>query len=301
MPEYSGQQTPSNQTPKPPQVRRKPTKLWLNILLYVATLVSTLFAGAFQATGSFLPAIRNLHLGFPFSLSLMAILTAHELGHYFASRAHRVSASLPYFLPVPHPLVGTFGAFIRMRDKIKNRRALIDIGFAGPLAGLLVAVPIMLVGLTHSTVIPLSQVVGKQVWPLLGGGIFFKLAAYAIHGMLSPEQGLQLHPMAYAAWIGLWVTSINLIPIGQLDGGHISYALFGRYHNIIARISFVGMLALGFLWMGWFFWAILTMLVVRFGHPPPEDDKLPLDGKRKLLGILAVIVFLGTFLPVPFF
>jgi membrane-associated protease RseP (regulator of RpoE activity) len=275
--------------------------LWINIGLYIATLASTLFAGAFQATGDFTSAVSNLYLGLPFSLSLMAILTAHELGHYFASRAHGVTSSLPYFLPVPHPLVGTFGAFIRMRDKIHNRRALLDIGCAGPFCGVLVAIPLMFVGLRFSTVVPLSEVVGKQAWPLLGGGLFFKLTAYSIHGILSPEQGLQLHPIAYASWIGLWVTSINLIPIGQLDGGHIAYALFGRYHGIIARVAFVGMLVLGLLWMGWLFWALLTMLVVRFGHPAPADDKSPLDWKRKVLGVIALVIFIGTFLPVPFF
>jgi membrane-associated protease RseP (regulator of RpoE activity) len=274
---------------------------WLNILLFFATIISTLFAGAFQETGTFSDAIANLHLGWKFSFSLMGILLAHELGHYFASRIHNVPSSLPYFLPVPHPLVGTFGAFIKMRGKISDKKALLDIGVAGPIMGLVVAIPLLFFGLSKSSLVEITDVVGHQMMPLLGGSILFKFISFIIFGYVPPELGIQLHPVAYASWLGLWVTSINLIPMGQLDGGHISYAIFGKWHKWISYGVFIVMIILGiFFWLGWLFWAFITSIIVRFKHPPPEDNIAPIDNKRKIIGIIALILFILTFLPIPF-
>jgi len=276
-------------------------RYWVNLVLFLATMVSTLFAGAFQITGSFRGALSNLNLGMPFSFSIMFILLSHELGHYFTSRYHKVQSTLPYFLPVPHPLVGTFGAFIKMRGKIMDRNALIDIGSAGPFAGLLASIPILIIGMKLSTVVPLDTVVGKQIMPTLGSSILFRTIAYLIKGYIPHDMGIELHPMAYAAWIGLWVTSINLIPMGQLDGGHVSYALFGKKSIWIARGFFVAIMILGIFWMGWLFWGLFTAFIIRFYHPSPVRDDIPLDRKRKLLGIMAMILLVITFLPVPFF
>ena len=149
-------------------------RVWLNILLFVATIISTLFAGAFQQTGDFYEAIYNIQIGWKFSFSLMGILLAHELGHFFASVYHKVPASLPYFLPIPHPLVGTFGAFIKMRGKITNKKALLDIGVAGPIMGLVIALPLLFFGLKHSVLVNISDVAGKQLMPLLGGSLLFR-------------------------------------------------------------------------------------------------------------------------------
>lgn len=276
-------------------------KYWLNIILLFATILSTLFAGAFQETGKFVDSVRNLGLGLPFSFSLIIILLSHELGHYFASRYHNVPASLPYFLPVPHPLVGTFGAFIKMKGKIRDRNSLMDLGAAGPFAGVIVAIPILIIGINHSQVVPLSEVVGKQLWPTLGASILFRSIVYALKGYIPGDMGLMLHPMAYAAWIGLWVTSINLIPIGQLDGGHILYALLRKKSIWVSRVVFILILLMGLLWMGWLFWGFFTAVVIRFHHPPPLDDEKPLDRKRKIVGVLSIILLVITFLPTPFF
>ena len=276
-------------------------KYWVNLVLFLATILSTLFAGAFQITGNFKDSLSNLILGIPFSFSLMFILLSHELGHYFTSRYHKVQSTLPYFLPVPHPLVGTFGAFIKMKGKIMDRNALIDIGSAGPFAGILASLPILIIGMKLSTIVPLDTVVGKQIMPTLGSSMLFRIVAYLIKGYIPSNMGIELHPMAYAAWIGLWVTSINLIPMGQLDGGHISYALFGKKSVWIARGFFVAIMILGILWMGWLFWGLFTAFIIRFYHPSPVRDDIPLDRKRKFLGILAMILLIVTFLPVPFF
>ncbi|MGQ9705392.1 MAG: site-2 protease family protein [bacterium] len=276
-------------------------RYWINIILFLATIISTLFAGAFQITGNFRNAMLNLNLGAPFSFSIMFILLSHELGHYFASRYHKIPSTLPYFLPVPHPLVGTFGAFIKMKGRIMDRNALIDIGSAGPFAGLVASIPILIIGLKLSTIVSLDSVVGKQIMPTLGSSILFRVVSYLVKGYIPPEMGIELHPMAYAAWISLWVTSINLIPMGQLDGGHVSYALFGKKSIWIARGFFVTIMILGIFWMGWLFWGLFTAFIIRFYHPSPVRDDIPLDRKRKFLGIMAILLLVFTFLPVPFF
>lgn len=292
-------------TEESPQIKRQELSLknvWLNLVLFAATIVSTLFAGAFQQTGSFSEAILNLQLGWKFSFALMSILLAHELGHYFASRFHNVPSSLPYFLPIPHPLVGTFGAFIKMKGKISDKKALLDIGVAGPIMGLVIALPLLFLGLKFSTLVEISDVAGKQWMPLLGGSLLFRFFSFLVFGSIPHNIGIQLHPIAYASWLGLWVTSINLIPMGQLDGGHISYAIFGKYHRWVSYGVFFSLVVMGiFLWIGWLFWAFITSIIVRFHHPPPEDKLIELGLKRKIIGVVALILLVLTFLPVPFY
>ncbi len=240
---------------------------------------------------------QSLIKGLPFSLTLMFILLSHELGHYFASRYHGVSATLPYFLPAPS-LIGTFGAFIKIKDPMPNKRVLFDVGIAGPLTGVIVCLPILIYGLAHSkTIITPLPAHGL----ILGENLLFKILTYLIWGHLPPNTNIVLHPMAFAGWIGLFVTALNLIPVGQLDGGHVTYALLGEYlHAKLSQSMLIILVALGiFTWQGWLIWAVLLILL-GLEHPPPVDSESPLDFKRKCVGLIALGIFVLTFTPTPF-
>jgi membrane-associated protease RseP (regulator of RpoE activity) len=254
---------------------------WLNILLFALTVCSTYLIG-----------------GFWYSLSLISILLAHEMGHFVMSRRHGVPASLPYFLPVPVPPFGTFGAIIKMRGRMSSRRALFDIGVAGPLTGLLVTLPAIIIGLLLSKPVLLAK--AQDHFFHLGDSLLFVLVEKAVLGDLPEGYDLCLHPVAYAGWVGLFVTALNLLPVGQLDGGHIVYALFGRKSKIIFGLTIT-------LWMGisiFFYvgWTLMIVLVLLFGlrHPPPLDDITPLDLRRKILGGVVFSLFILSFTPVPF-
>jgi membrane-associated protease RseP (regulator of RpoE activity) len=238
----------------------------------------------------------GVRAGFPFAITLMTILLSHEMGHYVMARAHRVDASLPYFLPAP-PLFwfGTFGAFIRMRTMPPHRRALFDIGAAGPWAGFVVAVPALILGLSLSTVQPLQPHEGGLI---LGDSLLFSWLTQAVLGVSSDEVTVLLHPIALAGWFGLLVTCLNLLPVGQLDGGHVSYALFGRHHRWIARgvLTFVVVLGIGG-WLGWFVWALL-FLIVGLDHPPTWDP-VALDRPRQIAAVLTFVLLILTFMPEP--
>jgi membrane-associated protease RseP (regulator of RpoE activity) len=273
----------------------------LHAALFLATLFTTTFAGALRDYPDpvfLLTHPQHLVSGLPFSLTLLAILTAHELGHYFVSRRHRVEVSLPYFIPAPS-LIGTFGAFIRMKSPVTNKRALLDIGVAGPLAGVAVTIPVLLVGLAWSEQIPALPGVSPPGLEL-GESILFKMIQYVVLG--SPKAvHILLHPVALAGWLGLLVTSLNLIPVGQLDGGHIAYALLGeRLYAVVSRLVFAALLLFGALgWHGWLVWAGL-LFFMGFRHPIPLDSWTPLDPSRRLLGLATMGLFLLTFTPVPF-
>ncbi len=269
---------------------------WINLVLFLLTVISTLFVGTLHAGKNPFSNLFNLVYGIPFSASLIAILGSHELGHYLLSRIHGVRSTLPYFIPVPHPLVGTLGAFIKIKSPIPSRRALLDIGAAGPLTGFIVAIPVTFMGLKLSTVVSATQAGGL----FLGEPLIFKILSH-LAGIHVPEgKDLFLHPMAFAGWIGFFVTGLNLIPIGQLDGGHISYALFGAHHRKIAYVSLLALAVMGFLWVGWWTWAILVMILgVR--HPAPLNEVSKLDRKRVIVGAISFVVFVLTFIPRPFF
>lgn len=279
----------------PQRLERPRRRVLVNAALFVATIGTTLAAGTWQRGGNLLRPADWL-LGVPFSASIMAILLCHEMAHFFASMRHRVRATLPYFLPVPHPLLGTFGAVIKMESPIPDRRALLDIGAAGPLAGFLVAVPLTVVGLHYSAVVAPGAAGAGTV--IFGDSLIFKFLTYVVKGPLGGLD-VSLHPLALAGWIGLWVTSVNLLPIGQLDGGHVSYALLGKYSIWVARGAFLALIPLGLVWTGWFFWAFLIILLVRLRHPPPIDDAMPLTVARRIVGWAVFAVAVLTFIPAP--
>ncbi|HEY7533681.1 MAG TPA: site-2 protease family protein [Nitrospiraceae bacterium] len=276
----------------------------LPIGLFIVTIFTTLWAGAYQTyTGAvrgpvqfLLDSPDSLWRGIPFAATLLTILVTHEFGHYFFSRVHRVPASLPLFIPGPPHFIGTFGAIIRMRAPIMNRRALFDIGVAGPLAGFAVAVVALIVGLKLSTVVDRATTYGLQ----LGEPLLLQFISWMVVGALPPQADVLLHPIAFAAWFGLFVTSLNLIPIGQLDGGHVAYALWGSRQRTMAFAIVPVLIVLGFIgWPGWFLWAFMAGLW-GLGHPPVRDAELPLGTGRILVGWFALLVFALTFAPIPF-
>ncbi len=271
---------------------------WLHVVLFLATLATTTLAGAFGAGENPFVSPPALLAGLPFSLTLLAILFSHEMGHWLLARHHRVPTSLPYFIPAPPFLVGTFGAFIRMRGTPRSRQALFDIGAAGPWAGFVVALPAIMLGLAWSEVRPLeaSAALGLS----FGNSILFAGLTQLILGVHPDDVTILLHPVALAGWFGLFVTFLNLLPVGQLDGGHVAYALFGRSHRWIARLFMGVLLVLGIQgWDGWFLWVFLLAFVIRVDHPDTADRETPLDRRRKLAAWLTVLLFVLTFMPEP--
>ena len=276
----------------------------LPLALFLLTIFTTLWAGAYQAYGGTIRGPVNflwehpdmLWNGIPFAGTLLFILVTHECGHFVLSKIHRVPASLPLFIPGPPHFIGTFGAIIRMRGPIMNRRALFDIGVAGPLAGFIVAIVALVVGLSFSTVVDRAATYGLQ----LGEPLLLKFMSWLIIGPLPAQADVLLHPVAFAAWFGLFVTSLNLIPIGQLDGGHVAYALWGSRQRTLAFAILPLLIVLGFVgWPGWFVWAFMAG-IWGLGHPPVVDPRVPLGRGRVLVGWIALAVFVLTFAPVPF-
>lgn len=269
----------------------------IHIVLFVLTFLTTLVAGAMQKGVNPLEEPLRVVEGLPFALTLMLILLSHELSHYIASRTHHTNATLPYFIPAPS-IIGTFGAFIKMKSPIATRKALIDIGASGPIIGFVISVAACIIGLSLSEVVAVTQ--PSEYALSLGDSLLFTFLSKVILGVTPEGHDILLHPIAFAGWIGLFVTSLNLLPIGQLDGGHIAFALLGEVHRVIST-ALVGLLAvLGlFLWGGWTLWAIL-MLVLGLRHPPVMYWENPLDPKRKLIGWMALVIFVLTFIPMPF-
>ena len=289
-------------------VRARP-KYWLHALLLVLTLATTTLTGA----GMMLDFQRNvpfdieheidmlsgiwthpamLLLGLPFSLTLLTILMAHEMGHYLACRYYDVDASLPYFLPAP-TLTGTFGAFIRIRSAIFSKRILFDIGVAGPLAGFVFLLPALAIGIAFSRIIPGIAHHGSITFgtpPLL-----WLLEKAIFPGV--PSADISLHPVARAAWIGILATALNLLPIGQLDGGHILYALAGDRHKLISKIFIAILIPLGIFWWVWWFWAVVLFFLGR--RHPAIYDTTDIGPARTKLGWLSLVVFLLSFTYAP--
>lgn len=319
----------------PGRIRPPRSNPWVNVGLFALTLFSVALAGALYGYEGPPPAdmaglirlmLGRLPEGLPFALSLLAILGTHEFGHYLAARAHRTAVSLPYFLPFPGSLFGTMGAFIRLKQPPRNRRALLDIGLAGPLAGLVVALPLLLWGLSLSPVGTLPATPAEAAGQGIEGNSLLYLAAkWLVTGRLLPEPvsyggiapalywmryvflgapvpygGLDvlLHPIAWAGWAGLLVTGLNLIPAGQLDGGHVLYVLMGGRAQRVLPLIVLGLAALGFVWSGWWLWAGLVFLLGRV-HAQPLDDITPLDPRRRALARFGLLVFVLVFTPVP--
>ncbi len=265
----------------------------LHLILFILTIISTLIAGAFHEGVN--PFSKDIIKGFPFSISIMSILLFHEMGHYILSKKFKVDATLPYFIPFPNPLIGTMGAVIRLRSYIPNRKALLHIGAAGPWFGLIVAIVILFVGLKMSKVVPITE---TEAGISLGESLLFKAISYLVLGDTS-DKTVYLSPIAFAGWLGLFVTNLNLIPIGQLDGGHIAYSLFGKYQKYISYVVWVLLIIFGFIyWNGWLVWAILT-IILGIEHPRPLNDYTKLSKSDKIYAILSLILFILTFTPNP--
>jgi membrane-associated protease RseP (regulator of RpoE activity) len=297
-------------------------RVWINGLLFVLTVISTLFVGSlYSDTGLVIDSAwdllrpSNLIKGLPFAATLLGILAAHEFGHYFAARYHKVAVTLPYFIPMPLTF-GTLGAFIQLKEPIPDRRKLFDIGVAGPLAGLVLAVPLLFIGLASSEVaVPPPGV------PLLleGNSILYLTAKWLTFGEILPDpatgRDVFMNQITFGAWIGMLVTALNLLPVGQLDGGHTVFAMFGRkarYANLVtvalltvfavAGLPFVqnllpGLSTIGY--SGWFLWLFLIVAMIGVEHPPALDDVTTLDARRRIIGFIVIVIFVLTFVPVP--
>jgi membrane-associated protease RseP (regulator of RpoE activity) len=292
-----------------PVIKPKKQRVIINVLLFLATVCTTVVAGAMLERVNPLAHPEELTRGFPFSFALIFILLSHEFGHYISSRIHRIDATLPYFIPAP-TFIGTFGAFIKMRSPVLDRRALLDVGAAGPITGFIVAIPFLIIGLTLSEVKTVATVTEGGLF--IGSSLLLSFLTRIIFGNLPDTQQIFLHPVAFAGWIGLLVTSLNLLPIGQLDGGHIAYAVFGEKQEKISRFTFVALIALGTYkwfgqlfnlqipgWEGWIVWALLLQFM-GLRHPRPINHWIELDRKRKVIGWIALAIFVITFTPVPF-
>lgn len=275
--------------------QEKPKKIpWINIILFIFTFLTTTFAGTLMF-GKDPFILKNFKYGLPFSSSLLTILLFHEFGHYILAKKHNVEASLPFFIPAPS-FIGTFGAIIKMKSNITSKNHLIDIGTAGPLSGFVISIPFLIYGIYNSSIvdaIPEGSI-------SLGDSLLIKILIKIIIGDLPKNKDLMLHPVAFAGWIGCFVTAMNLFPVGQLDGGHISYAFFTRKSVLISRLFVLILIILGFLsWEGWFIWAFLLILIGT-KHPPVLDKFEKITPVRKFLGLFSLIVFILTFIPTPF-
>jgi membrane-associated protease RseP (regulator of RpoE activity) len=278
----------------------------LNLLLFGLTLLSTLAAGSIVAGSfpflTFNPLLQPMRLldGVPFAFTLLAILGTHEFGHYFTARYHGASVSLPFFIPAPPPifLFGTLGAVIRMRSPARDRNSLFDIAVAGPLAGLVVALPLLLLGLSWSRV---GMVLPEHAGLTFGDSVLMRFLTWLVFGPIPPGMDVFVHPVALAGWVGLFVTALNLFPVGQLDGGRIAYALFGPFHRQISIATFVGLMALGAVFRSgnWIVFGTLILLLMGFHHAPPLDDLTPLTRRRYALGIFCLILLVLLIPPVP--
>lgn len=311
----------------PRQADARPEKVSTNIILFILTVLSVMMAGAQvegpipqDFLGQLLLIARNIFSGWPFALSLLGILLAHELGHYFMSRYHKTPATLPYFIPFPFSPLGTMGAAILMRGAPKNKRILFDIGVAGPIAGLIVAIPVLLYGLSLST---LGTIEPNPNGFLEGNSLIYLLSKFIVFGQLLPApaapQGILywlqyfftgrpipfggldvfIHNVAFAGWAGILVTALNLIPAGTLDGGHVVYALFGEKAKKAFPFTVGLLLALGIFWSGWWLWAALLFWLGRV-NAQPMDQITELDPKRKAVAYAMIVVFILAFTPVPF-
>jgi membrane-associated protease RseP (regulator of RpoE activity) len=286
-------------------------RVWLHVLLFALTIASTTLVGANQylsflddfrgATGLPMPFASLLVRGLWYSGTILAILGCHELGHYFACRYYDVDASLPFFIPVPFLLTGTMGAFIRIREQIPSKRMLFDIGIAGPIAGFFVAVPALFIGLAMSHVAPLPA--DQSGMLELGEPLLFRFASWLIWGTQPAGFSLNMHPMAFAAWFGMLATALNLFPIGQLDGGHVSYSVLGPRWSTYVTFTMVavalGLSAFAYSWVVWT--GMLVMMLFLFGprHPRVFDEDMPLGRGRLLLAVFAVVMFVLCFTPAP--
>jgi membrane-associated protease RseP (regulator of RpoE activity) len=298
----------------PPELAWQPPpkfqdRRWRHAVLLLLTIATTTVAGGahyasfrsdFDATSLTLSAVEFLVHGLWYSATILAILGCHEMGHYLACRYYDVDASLPFFLPAPLPLTGTLGAFIRIREPIPSKKMLFDIGIAGPLAGFVVAVPALFIGLSMSRVIAVPTDVSGMV--SLGEPLLFRAASWLVWGSPPDGYSINMHPMAFAAWFGLLATALNLFPIGQLDGGHISYAVLGPRSSHVTLAMVCVAVVLTYFSSSWIVWtALMIGMLVMFGrhHPRTFDEHEPLDPTRMALAVVALAMLIVCFTPAP--
>lgn len=307
------------QTPPPSRLVRPPRRsffakdrTWLNVLLFLATVVSTFVVGlgwsvsyihAEAVAGSpaqslSAAAFRDPHalgLAGVYTAVLLIILLGHEMGHYLSCRHYGLNATLPFFIPAP-TLIGTLGAFIKIRTPIRTKRQLFDVGAAGPLTGFILAVPALAYGLALSKVVPPFQGEGTISF---GEPLILKLIGSLVLPAIPPGHDIVLHPVAFAGWVGVLITALNLFPAGQLDGGHVSYSVFGRRATTVSRLVVALFFVFGvFFWLGWLIWAFL-ILILGTKHPPTFDETEPLTRGRKILAAVVLIIFVLSFIPDP--
>jgi len=276
-----------------PQYKKENYKV--NIILFFVTLLTTMMAGALIA-GKSPFSITGLIKGIPFSFTLIIILGSHEFGHHITARINNVRATLPYFIPFPN-ILGTLGAVIKIRSPITNKNALIYIGAAGPLVGTFFAIIASIIGLKLSTI---AQIQKGQL--AMGNSILFYLLSKWTVGNIPQGYDVYLHPIAFAGWVGLFVTALNLMPVSQLDGGHIAYAIMGKWHKFLGYAVFAILVILGLrspYARIWLVWAIF-IIFIRFTHPPPLNSVSPISKPGWIVAIISLIVFIITFIPFPF-
>ena len=269
----------------------------INIILFFLTILTTLFAGSVMEGGNIFQNPTDILKGVPFSITLMLILGTHEFGHYYYAKKHGVDATLPFFIPAP-TLIGTFGAFIKINSPIREKSALLQIGAAGPIAGFIIAVPALIIGLTRSSVITMEE-------SFKGMHLGDSLLMIGLTGIIFPEletnQDILLHSVAFAGWIGLLVTMLNLLPIGQLDGGHIAYAMLGEKYENVAKISLLSLIPLSYFSLNWLIWGALIMVLMRtLKHPPVMNIYESLSSQDKYIGYICFAIFILCFIPAPF-
>lgn len=293
---------------KKPSIKKK--SIWINITLLVATIFTTTLAGAYQwisidqarlgiTNADFFMSISQsfqpeyLLQGFLFfSIPLMLILGIHEMGHYYVSKKHHVDASLPYFIPLPPPFIlGTFGAVISTREPIPNRKALLDIGAAGPLCGFLIAIPVTFLGFF---LMQQNPIVVQS-----GGYIMNPLLIQGIENLFAIPNNAIIHPTLFAGWVGIFLTAVNLLPVGQLDGGHVAKAVLKDKHKYASWIVIILLAAMGLFYTGWLMFAFLILFLIGTQHQPPLNEITPLDTRRKLIALLILIIFIVSFAPLP--
>jgi membrane-associated protease RseP (regulator of RpoE activity) len=279
-----------------PPVFRRPRSGVLNVVLLAVTALAAMVTNAVESGADPFTDPTAILRGLPFAVALIAILLVHESGHYLMCLRHGLDASLPYFLPAPliSP-VGTFGAFIRIRSRFPHRNALFDVGAAGPWAGFVVALVATAVGLANSTVLP-APVTGPGIE--LGDSILTTLLTRAV--LHADPANVVLHPVAFAGWFGLFVTSLNLLPVGQLDGGHVLYAAAGRATRVVPAVLIAAAVWLGLRgWPGWLLWAVIMTVLFSIGHPPTDDDRRPLGHGRQFASAATFVIFVLTFVAEP--
>lgn len=288
----------------PPRPKFQHRYRW-HIVLFLGTLLTTTLAGALQA-GAIIPAEAPvsfwsvLPLGLWYSVPVLFILGCHEFGHYYYCRVHNVDATLPFFIPAPLPLTGTFGAVIRIREPFPSKQALFDVGIAGPIAGFLALLPVLYFGVKLSKLAPLPPHDAEIIY--FGEPLLFKAMSWLHFGRIPEGTDMILHPLGFAGWLGMLVTALNLLPFGQLDGGHIMYAVLGRR---AARVSVATVVVTALLTLHSTSWIATTLMMLGmayflgFRHPKIVDEHVPLDGRRKLVAVCALIIFVLCFTPVP--